>query len=130
MENIPIIHNGNRVGTGTISSAGLYYRISCKCRLQENEICEIVLNSRGVDYNVGICIPEKGFFLARKQIQKKLIDPSDISLVVTQRNRKTEILIDPSNPFPHLEQLQYAKLLAADHRYIHFDSKDGYSTVR
>lgn len=111
LKNIPILYGDAVVGEGSVTETGLYYQIQCKCRFADSKVRRIILSCENGAFDIGICVPENGYFISRKRIPKKAIDLIQPRLFAEQNSKGVLISVDNNNPFPFLEQLEHVRLV-------------------
>ena len=105
-----VTRDGQAVGTVQVKREGLYYYISCRCRVADGEIHRLYAGGEGI----GVLIPEKGeLILTTKVAAKRLKDGCAFSLDGNPRNF---IPIRPGEPFEHLDKLRAGRLAWRDGR--------------
>jgi len=114
-----ILHNGYDIylgedvtGKACVKQEGLYYHFQCWCRLPSASIHCVILQSRGKEYNLGVCVPDGDKFRADKRIPIKQFDDPEFKFYLMERNQRNKILIavDSQKPFEHLQDLENAQL--------------------
>lgn len=104
LQNFDVTYDGQTVGRVKLEREGLYYRLSCRCRVQDNEIHRLYADGE----KIGVLIPENGdLVLETKVAAKRLKKESTFSLEEKIRNF---IPIHPGEVFGHLGKLRQAKL--------------------
>ena len=101
MENVyPIFLNGQTIGRAGVIKTGLYYRISCKCRLPDLRPWRI----RIADVDLGVCLREGDHCSLRTTVPQKEISGS---IVFEAHLPEIEVFLplDPNNTFAHMEVL-------------------------
>ena len=99
-----VTYRGQTVGTAEVTREGLYFRIFCRCRVNDSEIHRLYAGSE----KIGVLIPEKGILTLQTRIPaRKLKEGCDFSL---DCNRKEFIPIRPKKHFSHLNQVRNGKL--------------------
>ena len=102
--NYDVTYGENTVGTVQLEREGLYLRLRCRCRVQDNAIHRLYADGE----KIGVLIPEKGdLVLETKVAAKRLKKESTFSLEEKGRNF---IPIHPGEAFGHLGKLRLAKL--------------------
>jgi hypothetical protein len=96
------------VGTVELKREGLYYFLSCRCRLCDGEIHRLYAEGE----KIGVLIPDRGeLVLETKVAAKRLKEGCAFSLDGKPENF---ILICPGEVFPHLDKLRSSKLVFRD----------------
>ena len=102
--NYDVTYGENTVGTVQLEREGLYLRLRCRCRVQDNAIHRLYADGE----KIGVLIPENGdLVLETKVAAKRLKKESTFSLEEKGRNF---IPIHPGEAFGHLGKLRLAKL--------------------
>ena len=102
--NYDVTYGENTVGTVQLEREGLYLRLRCRCRVQDNEIHRLYADGE----KIGVLLPENGeLVLETKVAAKRLKEGSAFSL---DDIRRTFIPIHPGEVFGHLGKLRLAKL--------------------
>lgn len=100
--------NGQAVGTVELNREGLYYRLSCRCRMVDNEIHRLYADGE----RIGVLVPERGaLILNTKMAGKRLKDGCNFTLD-GQNERFIPIL--PGDAFGHLDKLRTGRLVFRD----------------
>ena len=79
-EEFAVLYNGMPVGKAEVIRQGLYYRISCRYRLDPADICRLIVKWPEGCENLGIPIPDADGFSLVKKIPAKKIPASDLSI--------------------------------------------------
>ena len=91
------------MGRVELEREGLYYRLSCRCRVPDNEMHRLYADGE----KIGVLIPENGdLVLETKVAVKRLKEGCSFSLEEKARNF---IPIHPGEVFGHLGKLRQAK---------------------
>ena len=99
-----VTSEGQTVGKVELEREGLYLRLRCRCRVQDNAIHRLYADGE----KIGVLIPENGdLVLETKVAAKRLKKESTFSLEEKGRNF---IPIHPGEAFGHLGKLRLAKL--------------------
>ena len=102
--NYDVTYGENRVGTVQLEREGLYLRLRCSCRVQDNEIHRLYADGE----RIGVLIPDRGVLVLETRVAAKRIRPGcSFSLDETRDNF---IPIHPGEAFGHLGKLRMAKL--------------------
>ena len=104
LQNYDVTYDGQTVGRVKLEREGLYYRLSCRCRVQDRELHRLYAGRE----KLGVLIPEGGdLVLETKVAAKRLKVGCSFSLEEKVRNF---IPIHPGEAFGHLGKLRLAKL--------------------
>ena len=66
-----ILCKDHPIGTAEIIEEGLYYRFCCKCTTKLVGINRIMVINRSNRVDLGICVPEKNYFVLNTRIPRK-----------------------------------------------------------
>ena len=103
-----VTYQGQAVGTVEIKREGLYYRVSCRCRLVDGDIHRLYADGE----KLGVLIPDRGeLTLDTKVAAKRLKKGCSFSL---DPNRDDFIPICPGEPFGHLDKVRDSRLVLRD----------------
>lgn len=103
-----VTRDGQAVGTVQVKQEGLYYRISCRCRVADTEIHRLYAGSE----KLGVLIPEKGeLTLSTKVAAKRLKAGCAFSI---GENSGSFCPIRPGEGFEHLDKLRLGRLAFQD----------------
>ena len=102
--NYDVIYADTTVGRVELEREGLYVRIRCRCRVQDNEMHRLYAGGE----KIGVLIPENGdLVLDTKVAAKRLKEGCTFSLEEKVRNF---IPIHPGEAFGYLGKLRLSKL--------------------
>lgn len=102
--NFDVTYAGQTVGRVELEREGLYVRLWCRCRVQDNEIHRLYAGGE----RIGVLIPENGeLVLETKVAAKRLKEGCSFSL---EDNGKRFIPIHPGEAFGYLGKLRLSKL--------------------
>lgn len=108
------IHMGKeQVGQAWVRKEGLYYCIRCRCELESDIICRVVVSSGGHHESLGILVPEGKWYMLTKRIPIKRLGNGRLEFQVIPRCHKrqnTFLCVYPDEPFRYIRQLQNAYL--------------------
>lgn len=104
LQNYDVTYDGQTVGRVELEREGLYYRLSCRCRVNDRGIHRLYAAGE----RIGVLIPDGGeLVLETKVAAKRLKEGGGFSL---EEKRETFIPIHPGEAFGHLGKLRLAKL--------------------
>ena len=101
------------VGKATVEQQGLYYKISCRCRLTGNGMCRLMVACNGKQEDLGTLVPMDGAFGLEKRIPvKRLGEGTPEFLLMSKESVRKEkfVPVYPEEPFSYLSRLQDAYL--------------------
>ena len=102
--NYDVTYGENTVGTVQLEREGLYLRLRCRCRVQDNAIHRLYADGE----KLGVLLPENGeLVLDTKVAAKRLKEGCTFSL---EEKERSFIPIHPGEVFGHLGKLRLAKL--------------------
>jgi hypothetical protein len=100
--------NGQTVGTVELTREGLYFRVSCRCRLQNGRIHRLYAGNE----KIGVLIPDRGeLTLNAKVAVKRLKEGCAFSL---DENSGNYFPIRPGDTFLQLDKLRVGRLSFRD----------------
>lgn len=107
------VYMGNeRVGSAAVTREGLYYRISCRCRLSGTVPCRIAVTGEK-EVDMGLCVPQGDEFGIEKRIPIKKIGEGELRFQVLPRHQVSKgifVAISPEEPFRYIARLKDAYL--------------------
>ena len=101
------------MGTVRVEKQGLYYRITCRCRIKNGEIHRLVVSCGGRTENLGICVPMEGGFGVEKRIPCKHLGtgtPEFLLLAKQEQPVGKFVAVYPDEPFSYMARLKGAYL--------------------
>lgn len=99
------------VGQAEVIKEGLYYRFACKCTPPNDEVHRIVVSDGNNSKDLGICVPEGGWFCLVSRTPIKHLPGEKLQFaLVPQNKQRTMIPVATDEPFPALDKLDSAKL--------------------
>ena len=108
------IHQGDRLqGKVTVVKEGLYYRISCRCRLSGDVMHHLVVRSGGRETSLGTCVPMDDGFGVEKKISCKSLGQGTPEFLLLPKHETVAgkfVPIYPEEPFSYMERLKVAFL--------------------
>lgn len=109
----PIVLSGKEVGQAEVTRQGLYYHFFCKCRLTGEVICRLAAVCGEKMENLGIPMPESGYFMLQKKVPVSKFQGDSLQIRVLPRHPQLEgkfVPICPEEPFSYLSRLKDAYL--------------------
>ncbi len=109
----PIYYDGNEYGRANLIRSGLYFKISCTCKIPTDALCKVYMETAGKTYNLGTCIRTGGIYKIDTKLPVKYIDEKDLRFSICPKYTESAqdfIAIDPNAPFPHFERLDMARM--------------------
>ena len=100
---------GQHLGKVTMERQGLYWCISCRCRLEKRELCRLVIRCGHREIPLGILVPQDDAFVLRTRIPVKQIGEGEISFLLIPVHTHKECVfvpIIPEEPFSYLARLK------------------------
>ena len=101
------------VGQARMEREGLYYRISCRCSLQEKGVYRILVSCGSKQENLGICVPvAEGFGIDTKIPVKRLGEGKPEFQLLPRQEQPKGIFapVYPEEPFSYMARLKGAYL--------------------
>ena len=110
MESKYIIYENDRpVGTASVKKLGLYYHLDCRCKLVKDVLWRIGVASRSAQIRLGVCVPEEGEFVIRKQIPIKHIGDEPFQFyILTEQGSQNWIPLCQDAPVSNISQWEKA----------------------
>lgn len=108
------------VGTVNVTEEGLYLRFRCRCAVPEDQIYRLYAYCDNQRCDLGILIPDGGFFIIDKKIPKKIFTSDDFRFLILPKTENPNInfeIIEPEQPCRSLQYLQRAHLKIEDGKY-------------
>lgn len=105
--------SGRTVGTATVQREGLFYRFSCRCRLEGEGKYRMTVNCGSVTEDLGLLIPEGEEFVLIKRLPAKRIGSGDMKFSILPKHETLAgrfIPIHPEEPFAYIKALKHAYL--------------------
>lgn len=105
------------VGEAVVEKRGLYYMISCRCRLSGETMHRIVVSCGDRREDLGICIPMGDQFGVEKKIPCKRLGEGIPKFLLLPKHRKQEgkfTPVYPEEPFAYMSKLKNAYLEIRD----------------
>ena len=99
-------------GTVTVTGRGLYWEISCRCRLHSEVMQELVARIGEKRVKLGLLVPEDGIYCLKTRIPKKEIPKFEGFTLQPRHERVEEAFypLKPEEPFAYLHRLEDAYL--------------------
>ena len=101
------------IGKAQVKKEGLYYCISCRCRLSGEVVYRIEAKGDAGTEDLGVLVPENGAFVITKRIPAKRLGQGALQFRAVPRRIKTDekfVPISPEEPFAYLSRLENAYL--------------------
>ena len=105
------------VGQITVERQGLYYRISCRCRLPGKGMHRLIASCDGKREDLGTLVPMEGAFGLEKRIPVKRLGEGKPEFLLTSKEnvRKEKFVpVYPEEPFSYMSRLKDAYLARRD----------------
>ena len=99
-----VIQGGQAVGTVELRREGLYYHLSCRCRMVDSQVHRLY----GDGEKIGVLLPEKGELTLETRVAAKRLKPG-CRFSLEERNGLF-IPIRPGEAFARLDKLRLGKL--------------------
>ena len=105
-----IMAGTRRVGQARMEREGLYYRISCRCQMDQ-ELCRITVTCGGRLEDLGICVPmDGGFGMDTKIPCKRLGEGTPEFRLLGKKDIGIFVAVYPEEPFAYMTRLKDAFL--------------------
>ena len=99
-----VTYNGQTVGTAQVRKEGLYFRISCRCRVRDDAIHRLYADGE----KIGVLMPDRGGLVLETRIPAKRLKKG-CAFSLDQTGGEF-IPIRAGEAFPHLDRLRKGKL--------------------
>ena len=109
--------NGTPCGKVSVHRQGLYYRFSCKCVLDKNDIYRLILSCGDFQKSLGVLAPyETGFEIVTRIPVKQIREGDWLFHVIPKHTISAEnfVPIHPEEPFAYLSRLKDSFLIYQD----------------
>lgn len=98
-EKYEVFFDADSVGKAEVVKQGLYYTVSCRCRIHSPEMCRLVLRWSDGWENLGIMMPERDGFRLDKKVAAKRIGAGPYLFCVFRLSQDPDEIL-----FPRLER--------------------------
>ena len=106
--NYDVTYGENRVGTVQLEREGLYLRLRCSCRVQDNEIHRLYADGE----RIGLLIPDRGELVLETRVAAKRLKPG-CRFFLDECGREF-VPIRTGEAFAHLDKVRGARLAFQD----------------
>ena len=109
-----VIGGGQAVGSAIITRQGLYYHVSCRCRISGEIMFRLIMEMGGTSRDLGILVPMDGQFGINTKVNMKSHSKEKPSFYLkAKREAADDILVRicPEEPFGYLSKLNSAYLV-------------------
>ena len=99
------------IGKAQVQQEGLYYKISCRCRLSGEVVYKVEVSSQTQTESLGVLVPESGAFVLSTRIPVKKLGQGELKFRAVPRHMQTGgqfVPISPEEPFAYLSRLENA----------------------
>jgi len=106
-----VLLGGQSIGKAKVERQGLYYSISCRCRLSGEVVYKLTVSCGENTENLGILVPEGGAFVLTTRIPAKRFGEGEFSFRAVPRHTELRgkfVPISPETPFAYLSRLENA----------------------
>ena len=109
----PIQMGGEQIGEAEVRREGLYLCFSCRCRFSGEMICRLVAEADGKRENLGIPVPENGWFCLHSRVPAKRLGNGELTVRAVPKRGNVAgkfVPLSPREPFSYLKELKNAYL--------------------
>ena len=110
----PVCFGEGSVGKAQVTRQGLYYHVSCRCRLSGEEMYRLEVSSGEKRVNLGILVPMDAGFGLQSQFPVSRVGEGELHFCLRPRHEEPVgrqfVPIIPEEPFSYLERLKDAFL--------------------
>lgn len=112
----PVLLGEEEIGKVTVFPQGLYYRISCRCRLTGEVIYKLAAARDGERVSLGVCVPMEGLFGLETRLPKKRLGEKAPEFWVIPKGGELPgfVPLSPEEPFSYICRLKNAYLANKD----------------
>jgi hypothetical protein len=107
-EKYEVTQDGEIIGQVNLKREGLYYQLSCRCRMTDSEIHRLFAGNE----KLGVLIPENGELVLDTKVAAKRLKPGCGFSLDEKRGRF--IPIRPGEAFRHLDKVRSGRLAFQD----------------
>lgn len=104
---------GQSIGKAMVERQGLYYCITCRCRLSGEVVYKVMASCGETTEDLGILVPESGAFVLTTRIPIKRLGEGELAFRAVPRHmelREKFVPISPESPFAYISRLENAFL--------------------
>lgn len=112
-----IMLGGQGIGKARVERQGLYYCISCRCRLSGEVVYKVTASCAEKEESLGILVPESGAFVLTTRVPIKRLGEGELTFHAVPRHTELRgkfVPISPEEPFAYLSRLENAFLEIRD----------------
>ncbi len=114
-----VILGSESIGKAQVEKEGLYYRISCRCRLSGEVAYKVHALCGEKCEDLGLLVPQNGAFTLTTRLPIKRLGEGQLQFKAVPRHPKTEgkfVPISADEPFSYLSRLENAYMQIRDGR--------------
>ena len=103
-----ILLGGQGIGKAKVDRQGLYYAISCRCRLSGEVVYKVTVSCGENTESLGILVPEGGAFVLTTRIPIKRLGEGTLMFHAVPRHTQIQgrfMPVTPEEPFAYLSRL-------------------------
>lgn len=93
-----------------VTKEGLYYRFSCKCNLNEKDICRLIVQIGDYQKNLGVLVPSYGIFSVESRVSVRDFPAGNPEFRIESSKAELFVPLRPEEPFSYIAKLQDAYL--------------------
>ena len=112
-----IILGNEAIGKANMQKEGLYYRITCRCRLSGEVTYKVIVSCGEQKADLGILVPENGAFMLTTRIPMKKLGEGAMLFRAEPRHPELKgkfVPISADEPFSYLSRLENAYMQIRD----------------
>lgn len=101
------------VGEAAVEKVGLYYRFSCRCRLNGATMQRVMVACGDKKVDLGICVPMGELFGVERKVPRKQLGEGTPEFFLTPRPQRSGgkfVPVYPEEPFAYMSKLKDAFL--------------------
>ena len=119
------------VGKVQLVQQGLYYRVTCRCHLPDEQVYRLYAVQDGCRENIGVVIPEGDGSTLNKKIPAKKLTPQNLCFILSAGETSVSgkfVPVSPEEPFLYIDRLKTA-FLQSDHGQIGINIQENPETM-
>lgn len=99
------------IGKAQVIKEGLYYRISCRCRLSGEVVYKVEASCGDKTEDLGVLVPQSGAFVLTARLPMKRLGEGQLQFKAVPRHAQLQgkfVPISADEPFAYLSRLENA----------------------
>ena len=115
------------IGNATIKQEGLYYIISCVCKIKDNDIYKVILYMNDSKYELGVCVPRDDLMVLEKKVSVRQIGCGPYEFFLEKKYGQQSgkyVEVFDNMAFAHIRKLEHARFELRDNKRWIWIEKD------